>query len=125
MIMGMKSKSGHFGSSSGGPSKREGGLKYKANLQLFAKMPKGKAQLKHIMADRKGHLSDSKKNRKLLEKISRDNKNYIGKDANGNTIYSKIVKGNEYWVHVRRGVIQNGGSNKTNYRYHTIEGRKK
>ena len=123
--MGMKSKSGHFGSGSGGPSKREGGLKYRVNLQLFAKMPKQRAQIKHIMAERQGHLKDSRKNRQLLEKISRDSKNYIGKDSNGNTIYSKIIHGNEYWVHVRRGIIQNGGSNGSNYRHHNSNGGKK
>ena len=35
--MGMKSKSGHFaGSGAGGPSKRDG-LRFKLNVQLFAK----------------------------------------------------------------------------------------
>lgn len=123
MIMGMKSKSGHFGNGSGGPSKRIE-MHPKVNLQFFARMPKQRAQIKHIMAERQGHLSNSSKNRKTLEKISRDSKNYIEK-KHGNTVYSKIINGNEYWVHVRRGVIQNGGSNGKNYRYHTIEGRKK
>lgn len=122
--MGMKSKSAHFGSSSGGPSKRNGGLRFKGNLQLFAKMPKERSQIKHIMADRKGHIPNSSKNRKILEKITRDSKNYIEK-KHGNTVYSKIINGIEYWVHTRRGVIQNGGSNGKNYRYHNAEGRKK
>ena len=122
--MGMKSKSAHFGSGAGGPSKRGGKFKFSVNLQFFAKMPKRRDQINHIMANRKGHLPNSKKNRKILERISKDSKNYIGK-VHGNTVYSKIIKGNEYWVHVRRGVIQNGGSNGTNYRYHTSEGRKK
>ena len=123
--MGMKSKSGHFGNDTGGPSIRQGGFPFKLNAQLFAKMPKQRAQVKHIMADRKGHLPNSRKNRKLLESISHDSKNYIGKDTNGNKIYSKIINGNEYWVHVRRGIIQNGGCNGLNFRHHTIEGRKK
>ena len=123
--MGMKSKSAHFaGSNAGGPSTRQGGLSFRLNLQQFAKMPKHKDQLNHIMANRKGHIPNSKKNQKLLVSISRDSKNYIGK-KNGNTIYSKIVNGEEYWVHVRKGIIQNGGSNGKNYRYHNNEGRKK
>ena len=122
--MGMKSKSNHFGGGSGGVSTRKGGLPFKLNAQLFGKMPKQRAQIKHIMADRQGHLPNSSKNRKTLEKISRDSKNYIEK-KHGNTVYSKIINGNEYWVHVRRGIIQNGGSNGKNYRYHTSEGRKK
>ena len=123
--MGMKSKSNHFGNGAGGVSTRKGGLPFKLNAQLFGKMPKKRAQIKHIMADRAGHLPNSSKNRKMLEKISRDSKNYIGKSAVGNTIYSKIIKGNEYWVYVRSGVIRNGGSNGKNYRYHDAEGRKK
>lgn len=121
--MGMKASSNHFKGGAGGESKRNGN--FSLNMQLFAKMPKGRAQVMHIMAKRKGHLPNSKANQKLLIKISRDNKNYIGKDENGNTIYSKIIKGNEYWVHVRRGIIQNGGSNGRNYRHHDFEGRKK
>ena len=35
--MGMKSKSAHFGSGSGGPSKREGGLNLKLNLNYLQK----------------------------------------------------------------------------------------
>ena len=122
--MGMKSKSAHFGSDSGGPSKREGGLKYKLNLQTFAKMPKGRAQVMHIMAKRTGHLPNSIKNRQLLEKVSKDSRSYKGIDRHGNKVYSKIVKGNEIWVHTRNGIIQNGGSNGKNYKYHKIGGKK-
>ena len=123
--MGMKSKSGHFaGSGAGGPSKREGGLRFKLNVQLFAKMPKQRAQIKHIMAERQGHLKDSSKNCALLEKVSKDSKNYKGIDKHGNKVYSKIVKGNEIWVHTRNGTIQNGGSNGRNYKYHKMGGKK-
>lgn len=110
--MGMKSKSGHFaGSIAGGPSNREGGLGFKLKIQLFAKMPKQRAQIKHIMADREGHVSNSSKNRKILERVSSDSRNYKGGDGHGNKIYSKIIKGKEYWVYVRSGIIQNGGAN--------------
>ena len=108
--MGMKSKSGHFGNTTGGPSIRQG-FHPRVNLQFFSKMPKRKDQINHIMADRKGHITNSKKNRQLLEKISSDNKNFIRSDPRGFKIYAKVINGNEYWVHVRRGVIQNGGMN--------------
>ena len=122
--MGMKSKSAHFaGSGAGGLSTRTG-HRPNVNLQFFAKKPKQRAQIMHVMADRKGHLTNTNKHWKILEKVSRDSKNYIGKN-HGNTVYSKIINGNEYWVYVRRGVIQDGGSNGIHYRYHTNEGRKK
>ena len=108
--MGMKSKSGHFGNESGGPSKRLG-LHPKVNLQFFAKMPKQVAQIKHIMANRKGHIPNSRRNRRLLEKITNDKKNYVRSDPRGFKIYAKVVNGKEYWAHVRRGIIQNGGMN--------------
>ena len=120
--MGMKSKSGHFGSGTGGPSIRNG--KFKLDLQQFAKMPKQKSQVKHIMADRPGHLRDSARNRAMLEKISKDSRNYKGTNIHGNKVYSKIVKGNEIWVYTRNGIIQNGGSNGKNYKYHKKGGNK-
>ena len=116
--MGMKSKSAHFGSGSGGPSKRIGGLNINVNLQYFAKMPKQRAQVKHIMGNRKGHLPDSRKNRRILERISSDSSNYKYKDKNGNKIYAKIIGGKEYWVYSRGGIIQNGGVNVGEFRYH-------
>lgn len=123
--MGMKSKSGHFSSTgAGGESKRNGGMLLKLNMQLFAKMPKGRAQLKHIMADRKGHIKDTPKNREKLEKITKDSKNYVGKDKYGNKVYAKIIRGEEYWVKTRNGVIQNGGSNGRDYKYRKIGGKK-
>ncbi len=119
----MKSKSGHFGSKSGGISKREGGLRFKLHIQQFARMPKHKDQINHIMANRKGHLPNTFKNRLLLEKVSKGSKNYKGIDKHGNKVYSKIVKGNEIWVHTRNGIIQNGGTNGRDYKYHKKGGK--
>lgn len=107
--MGMKSKSGHFGNGAGGPSKRNGN--FKLNIQQFAKMPKQKAQVKHIMAEREGHLPNTRKNRNILEKLSKESKHYKGGDGHGNKVFSKVIKGREYWVYVRSGIIQNGGVN--------------
>ena len=109
----MKSKSGHFGNGAGGPSKREGGLKFKSNLQLFAKMPNKRSQIMHIMANRKGHLIDTPANRKILETISDNESNYIFTNHNGNRVYAKVVNGNQYWVYTRNGIIQDGGINKS------------
>lgn len=122
--MGMKSKSAHFGSGSGGPSKREGGLRFKVNLQYFAKMPKQRAQVMHIMAKREGHMIDTPENRRILEKISDDKKNYIRSDPRGFNVYSKVINGKEYWVHERNGIIQNGGVNIKEFYYHKKGGKK-
>ena len=124
MIMGMKASSKHFGSGAGGDSKRQENRFKLTNLQLFAKMPKQRAQVMHIMAKRNGHLPNTSKNKKLLEKVSKDSKNYKGMDRHGNKVYSKIVKGDEIWVHTRNGIIQNGGSNGRNYKYHKNGGKK-
>ena len=123
--MGMKSKSAHFGSGSGGPSKREGGLRFKVNLQYFAKMPTKRAQIMHIMANRKGHLIDTPANRKILETISDDKKNFIKSDPRGFNIYSKVVNGKEYWVYERNGIIQNGGVNEGDFKKKKKGGKKK
>lgn len=116
--MGMKSNSSHFsgGSGAGGNSRRTGKLPLKLNLQLFAKMPKNDSQIKHIMAERKGHMPDSPKNRALLESVSDDERNYIGKDSHGNKRYAKIINGKQVWVSARNGIIQDGGVNETPYR---------
>ena len=111
--MGMKSKSAHFGSGSGGPSKRQGGLIFKVDLQFFAKMPTKRAQIMHIMANRVGHLIDTPANRKILETISDDENNYIFTNHNGNRVYAKVINGDQYWVYSRNGIIQDGGVNKS------------
>lgn len=120
--MGMKSKSAHFGNGVGGPSTRKG--KFKLNIQLFAKMPKGRAQIMHIMSDRPGHMIDTPENRKILENISDDKNNFIRSDPRGFNIYSKVVNGKEYWVYERNGVIQNGGVNYDNFKHHKKGGKR-
>ena len=111
--MGMKSRSPHFsGNNAGGPSFRNGTFQFKVDLQAFAKMPTGRAQVMHIMADRKGHLIDTPANRKILESISDDEKNYLFTNNRGNRVYSKIINGTQYWVYTRNGIIQDGGANK-------------
>ena len=109
--MGMKSKSGHFGSGAGGPSTRKGKLDFNLNLQMFAKMPTKRAQVMHIMANRTGHLMDTPSNRSMLEKISDNEKNYILTNHNGNRVYAEVINGKQYWVYTRNGIIQDGGVN--------------
>ena len=123
--MGMKSQSAHFGSGSGGPSKSEGGSRFKLNIQQFAKMPKQRAQVMHIMANRKGHLIDTPANRKILETISDDKKNFIKSDPRGFNVYSKVINGKEYWVYERNDIIQDGGVNEGNFKHHQKGGKKK
>ena len=36
----------------------------------------------------------------------------------------KRIRGEEYWVKTRNGVIQNGGSNGRDYKYRKIGGKK-
>lgn len=116
--MGMKSKSNHFpsGSGAGGNSKRIAAFNLKFNLQFFAKMPSKEAQIKHIMSERKGHISDTPENRFLLESVSSDERNYVGKDSHGNARYAKIINGKQVWVSARNGIIQDGGINETPFK---------
>ena len=122
--MGMKASSLHyqFSSGAGGPVSRQG-RHFKLNIQYFAKMPKQRSQLMHIMRKAEGHLPNSLKNRKILERLSNSEKNFIRKDGNGNKIYSKVIGKKEYWVYERNGIIQNGGVNIKNHRFHKKGGK--
>ena len=122
--MGMKSNGGHFGSNTGGPSKRQGETAFKLNLQLFAQMPKPRAQIMHILANRPNHLPDTPENRKLFEEISNDKHNYVRSDPRGFDVYSKVVGDKEIWVYERDGIIQDAGYN-TEFRYHKKEAKEK
>ena len=115
--MGMKSKNGHFpGVGTGGPSVRNGRLPFKLDIQFFAKMPKQKAQIMHIMRNDEGHLIDTPKNRKLIINMTNDKGSFLGIDKYGNEVYAKIEKGTQYWAYVRDNVIQNAGANRTKHR---------
>lgn len=63
-------------------------------------------------------MIDTPENRKILETISDDKNNFVRSDPRGFNIYSKVVNGKEYWVYERYGVIQNGGVNNYNFKYH-------
>ena len=106
--MGMKSNSNHFKGTTG--SKKSNLIKL--DIQLFAKLPTNKAQLKHIFRDSEGHLSDNYINRKLLEDLTSDEANYLGEDNFGKKWYSKHISRGQLWASVYNGTISNGGINK-------------
>lgn len=110
--MGLKHTSGHFPpNSAGGPSPGPSS-KYELGLQFFAaKMPKNDSQIKHIMRTDRGHLSDTPTNRKILVRVANNEKNFIGIDSHGNRRYAQTIRGVQYWVSTRNGIIQNGGKN--------------
>ena len=115
--MGMKSNSNHFKGTNGA---RRAPL-IKLNIQLFAKLPSNNSQLKHILRPEDGHLVDNSTNRKKLEKLTEDERNYLGTDAQGKKWYSKQTKQGQLWASVYNGVISNGGINKKTVDF--IEGR--
>ena len=115
--MGLKSNSNHFKGTNGA---RKAPL-MKINIQLFAKLPSNDAQLKHILRPADGHLADSSANRKRLEKLTEDEKNYLGTDAQGKKWYAKQTAKGQLWASVYNDVISDGGLNKKAISY--IHGR--
>lgn len=87
------------------------------------KFPDNKSQIKHIFRPRNGHLPDTPKNRKLLQDVSGNPKNFLGKDKYGNSWYAKNQSdGSQIWVQERNGIIQNGGSNHPPRTFHSQSG---
>ncbi|MCR5622470.1 MAG: hypothetical protein K6G18_11540 [Treponema sp.] len=77
-------------------------------------LPKNKAQIKHIFRKGGGHLVDTSKNRKTLERIANNKKLYKGTDIYGKKWYIEPCKnGGQHWVSVKNGKIQDGGYNRT------------
>ncbi len=69
---------------------------------------------KHIFRNKEGHLSDTPKNRKLLENIANKPSATLGKDKFGNTWSAQNRSdGTQVWTQDRGGKIINGGLNKT------------
>ena len=77
---------------------------------------------KHIFRKSDGHFSDdSPLNRKLLEGLVNDKKNYCGPDKHGNSIYGKTLSnGKQLWAHLRNGKITHGGINESPIPYNPI-----
>ena len=76
------------------------------------KMPPHNDQIKHIMADRPGHLPDTPENRKKLLDLANDMSCYRGKDMHGIDWHIKeLDDGSQLWVSIKDGIVQNGGVN--------------
>ena len=75
-------------------------------------LPKNNSQLKHILRNSKGHISDTGANRALLTSVANDKGNYMGTDQFGNRWYSRLQSdGSQIWVETRNGIIREGGVN--------------
>ena len=77
-------------------------------------LPKNDAQIKHIFRKDKGHLCDTPKNRKTLQRIANDKTLLWGTDKHGKEWYIEPCKnGGQHWVTVKNGKIQDGGYNRS------------
>lgn len=75
-------------------------------------MPKNDSQLKHIFAERDGHVPDTPQNRKKLIELAKDQSKYLGKDKHGNSWHAEITgDGKQWWVRFREQTINEGGLN--------------
>lgn len=82
-----------------------------------AKLPTGESQLKHIFADRSGHIIDTLENRQLIESVANNVKDFTGVDARGRAWFSRIQDdGSQVWVKVFKSdtthIISDAGVNK-------------
>ncbi len=77
-------------------------------------LPRKKAQINHIFAVRPGHLANTSKNRKTLLNLINTKTAYKGTDKDGCRWYIKTAKnGGQYWAKVYKGVLSDGGYNRT------------
>jgi hypothetical protein len=76
------------------------------------RFPKNPGQLRHIFAEREGHVLDTFENRKLILDTVSDRNNYRGNDQWGIENYSKLLSdGRQIWARVRSGIIDDAGIN--------------
>lgn len=78
-------------------------------------LPTNDSQLKHIFTTtKKGHLTDTPKNKQTLLNLANDKSTYKGTDKLGKEWHIKPAKnGGQYWVWIKNGVIGDGGYNRT------------
>lgn len=75
-------------------------------------LPPNSSQIRHILADRPGHLPDTPRNRQTLVEVANDSDCYVGKSSSGLDWYEKIEPdGSQIWVKVYNGTISDGGIN--------------
>ena len=83
-------------------------------LKGDVKLPNGEAQLKHIFGNRKGHLPDTKENRKMLVELANDMEFHMGKDKYGNDWHVRNnANGTQDWVRHMNQTINEGGQNES------------
>ena len=80
-------------------------------------------QLKHMFADRPGHLPDTPENRALLESVANNPNNYLGTDSMNTQWYAQIHSdGSQIWARVWNGFIFNGGINAVPREWNPVTG---
>ncbi len=72
-------------------------------------------RLAHIFRNAPGHFAQATRaNIRLLESVTRSQRNFLGRDRFGNGWYARLnSNGTQTWVQVRNGRIVNGGINQT------------
>ena len=92
-----------------------GNTKGSANQQSAGddiKLPSQEAQIKHIFANREGHLTDSPDNREKVVRVANNPDDYSGTDKYGNRWYSETEGGGEQiWVKTHNNNISDAGVN--------------
>ena len=81
------------------------------------------SQLKHMFAERPGHLPDTPENRTLLESVANNPNNYLGTDSMNTQWYVQIQSdGSQIWARVWNGSIFNGGINEVPREWNPVTG---
>ena len=90
---------------------------------LGVKFPTNPSQLKHMFANREGHVPDTPANRRLILDTVNNRSNYRGTDQWGLDSYSqKLSDGRQVWARVNREVIDDAGINTTERPWDDITG---
>lgn|GEM_PF-3163049 len=89
------------------PDHHEDNYKDDKRIKIFEK------NSKHIFRKDNGHFEyDTPENRKLLEDVANNQKNFIEMKPSGTKIYRQLISdGREVWVEVFKDSIRNGGIN--------------
>ena len=81
------------------------------------------SQLKHMFADRPGHLPDTPENRTLVESVANNPNNFLGMDSMHTQWYAQIQSdGSQIWARVWNGSIFNGGINEVPREWNLVTG---
>jgi len=81
------------------------------------------SQLRHMFADRPGHLPDTEENRALIESVANNPNNYLGIDSMNTYWYAQTQPdGTQLWARVWNGFIFNGGINERPRTWNSVTG---